>query len=227
MSTSASRLAQAGALGLIGAGLGVLAGLSQLLLGHRIPAWSGNKSDTVGLGLLSILLSCIALVAAVSLRRPAATSPGRRAAALAGLLVPAGLCLSTVGRLSYVPAVLLVAAAITVTAAGDNRNVIQAITQHWLQVLLSVLGGLEVLLAISAAPVPIAVIGASSGVLLLAAPWLPVRASMRAALMLIAVVPFALLTWTSLVTPLIALLAIFICAGWWRSITRQHNRPLA
>ncbi|MEO6957694.1 MAG: hypothetical protein ABI137_13200 [Antricoccus sp.] len=227
MTPSARRLTLAGALGLIGAGLSVLAGLTQLLLGHRIPAWSGNKSDTVGLGLLSILLGGIAFVAAVSLRRPAATSPGRRVGALAGLLVPAGLCLSTIGRLSYVPAVLLLAAAITVIAAGDIRNMIQATTQHWLQVLLSVLGGLEVLLAISAAPLPIAVIGAFSGVLLLAAPWLPVRASLRAALILIAVIPFASLTWTSLITPLIALLAIFICTCWWRGIAGEHNRRLA
>lgn len=226
-STLSARLALAGALGLSGGVLGVLAGLTQSLVGDQIPTWSGSKSNPLGLGLMTVVLSGVAIVAALGLRRSSATSPGRRAAAVAGLLIPAGICLSTAGRLWYLPAALLAAAAITAITAGGAGAMIQATRAHWLQILLSVLGGLQLLPAISAAPILIALIGAVGAALLVAAPWLPIRPALRMGLIAVTVLPFAVLTWTSVVTPVIALLALCIGAGWWRGTTgTQHRRPV-
>ena len=99
----------AAALGLTGSLLGVAAGLVQATLGARIPEWTGNKQAPVALGLLTVALSLLAALAA-GLQYRTARSAGARAACAAGLIVPGLLCLSTVGRLWYVPAALLIVA---------------------------------------------------------------------------------------------------------------------
>lgn len=100
----------AGRVGLAGAALGLIAGLLELTIGPSIRSWVGDKSDTTGLGITTIVLSLIALAAAVhALRHPAASVAGRLLIG-AALLVPAGICFTTVGSLWYVPGPLLVAA---------------------------------------------------------------------------------------------------------------------
>ena len=96
-------------LGTAGALLGVAAGLIQVTLGSRIPAWTGAKDATTALGLLTVALPVLAGLAAVRQSR-SELSPLARAGWALGLIGPGLLCLSTVGRLWYLPAVLLVAA---------------------------------------------------------------------------------------------------------------------
>jgi hypothetical protein len=106
----AARLGTAGAL-LLGA-----AGLVQTTLGAVIPDWTGDKLAPVGLGLLTVGLAALALVAARRFRRPG-RSPGQRAAGALALAGPGLLCLTTVGVLAWVPAVLLVAAGVPLVVA--------------------------------------------------------------------------------------------------------------
>lgn len=86
-------------LGVVAGTLGVIAGIMQATAGSRIPDWTGNKDNPLGLGLLTILLNLVSLGAAASVRGSAETSTGQRVAVALVLLVPGMICFSTVGRL--------------------------------------------------------------------------------------------------------------------------------
>ena len=131
-------------LGAAGGGLGILAGVVQTTVGSQIPVWSGAKADPRALGLLTVLLSALALLAALRQSRPGLTTGLRGLAALA-LLVPGLLCLTTVGRLWYLPGLLIISAGIlTVDSWTDTASVVR---QNWLRCLLSGLGACQLLMA--------------------------------------------------------------------------------
>jgi hypothetical protein len=99
--------------------------------------------------------------------------------------------------------------------SGHGRETRQVIADNWLQDLLSALGGFELLMAVSAGEPAIVAVGVLGGLALLVAPWTP-RGRLPAVLLLIGTVPFAALTWWSLVSPLLAVLALvlgFIARG--------------
>jgi hypothetical protein len=103
-------------IGLAGVALGVAAGLTQLVAGSAIPAWSGNKLDTTGLGITTILLSLVAGVGLWQLRRD--LPRWERIAVLLLVIACAAVCFTTVGRLWWIPGPLLIAAAVLAIAAG-------------------------------------------------------------------------------------------------------------
>lgn len=103
-------------IGLAGVALGAAAGLTQLLAGSAIPAWSGNKLDTTGLGITTILLSLVAGVGLWQLRRE--LPRWERIAVLLLVIACAAVCFTTVGRLWWIPGPLLIAAAVLAFAAG-------------------------------------------------------------------------------------------------------------
>jgi len=193
----AARLGTAGAL-LLGA-----AGLVQTTLGAVIPDWTGNKLAPVGLGLLTVGLAALALVAARRFRGPG-LPPGQRAAWALGLAGPGLLCLSTVGVLAWVPAVLLVAAG-ALAVADDPRASMRAVVAHWPQVLLSVLGCGQLLMA-AAAPPWLMAVGAACGTALVLAAWLP--AQRAGVLVVLGTVPFAIAGWFAVVPVLVAVVAL-------------------
>jgi hypothetical protein len=79
----------------------------------------------------------------------------------------------------------------------------------WPHLLVSLLGAFEILMAVSAGgPVTIAV-GVIGGAALLAAPW-PRQLTLRLALLVIGTVPFAVLTWWSVASLVLAVLALTI-----------------
>lgn len=194
MTRVAAGLGAAGAL-LLGA-----AGLVQVTLGAVIPDWTGDKLAPVGLGLLTVGLAGLALVAARRVRR--ALPPGQRAAWALGLAGPGLLCLSTVGVLAWVPAALLVAAAALAVAEGPRESA-RAIAAHWPQVLLSALGCCQLLMA-AAAPPWLMALGALSGVALILAAWVR-RAGVLVAL---GTLPFAVAGWFAVVPLLVAAVAL-------------------
>ena len=129
-------------------GLGIAAGLVQVVAGHRIPEWTGAKLATVPLGLLTVGLSLLAGLAAR--RQRDRLSVLARAACALGLIGPGLVCLSTVGRLWYLPAVLLVVAGgLTI---DSWRQTASELDENWYRVLLSVTGGSQMLMAAGAAP---------------------------------------------------------------------------
>jgi len=201
--------------GTIGASLGLAAGLAELTFGPSIRSWVGNKADTTRLGLATVVLAALALVAAlVLLRRPRAPAPVRLALA-AGLLIPGLICFTTVGRLWYVPGVLLVGAGIAtvVDLRKEMREVATTLGRNWTAVLTVVLGAFYVFLGATALGLA-GILGILGGLLaftLVAARGaLPTPVALG--LLLAAALPFAALTWWSVATPLIGLLLLALGA---------------
>ena len=100
--------------------LGVCAGIVQLTYGSSIPDWTGNKRDTVGLGLATIALSLVAGVALWQLLRTSVL--WRRIACGVVALACAVVCFTTVGALWYVPGPVLIVATVAGFLQGDLRT---------------------------------------------------------------------------------------------------------
>jgi hypothetical protein len=204
----------AGQLALAGAALGVVAGLLELTIGPSMRDWVGDKQDTTRLGLTTTILSAVALAAAGALRRPHDGVAGRRVAVALGLSTPALICFTTVGRLWYLPGVLLLAAAALVLAGTRRQEFAAAFDErHWRAGLLTVCGACYVFLGATALG-PAGVLGVLGGVLI----WAAVRAAPESprtayALLLAGALPFAAATWWSVVTPLVAVLTVAIGRG--------------
>jgi hypothetical protein len=197
-------------LGLAAAGLGVVAGVVQASVGSRIPGWTGNKGSPVALGVLTVVLSLVAVSCIFGLARLPRHDAGRRLAFAIGLLIPAGLCFSTVGRLWWLPGPLLLCAAAIALSAEPIKDYVNVMRTHWLAGLLGVLGAAELLMAVSA-PSLTAVIGIVGGLSLTAAPWLVAHSTTTSWILLaIGVVPFTALTYSAVVPVALALLALLI-----------------
>lgn len=99
------------------------------------------------------------------------------------------------------------------TGGGTRRRVHSwghGVARNWSRILLSVLGVCELLLAVGARPVLTTVVGIVGGLALAGVPWVLSHSRVGAVLLLIGAVPFAVLTWWTLVTPLLAVLALGI-----------------
>lgn len=199
--------------GTIGAALGLAAGLAELTFGPSIRSWVGSKADTTRLGLATLVLAGLALVAALALlRRPRAPAPTRFALA-AGLLIPGMICFTTVGRLWYVPGALLVGAGIAtvVDVRKERTEVATTLGRNWTAVLTVVLGAFYVFLGATALGLAgiLGMLGGLLAIALVAARGvLPHPVAL--VLLLAAAVPFAALTWWSVATPLIAVLLLVL-----------------
>jgi len=186
-------------IGVAGGVLLVVAGLVQATLGAVIPDWTGDKLAPVGLGLVTVALGGVALLAAHRLRRPGAMWA-------LGLLGPGLLSLSTVGVLAWAPAALLTVAAVLAAMDGGG-DAVRTLAGEPVRVLLTVLAAAELLMAAGAAPL-LALIGGLGGVALLAATWLRrVPLGPHIGLALLGVLPFAGAAWTGLVPVLLAAVA--------------------
>jgi hypothetical protein len=95
-------------LGTWGAVLGMLAGFVELSIGTQIRPWIGDKENPIVLGIITLLLSSMAFAAILlASKRDALTNDGKLAIFL-GILLPAAICFTTVGRLWYLPGILLI-----------------------------------------------------------------------------------------------------------------------
>jgi hypothetical protein len=214
-------------LALAGASLGVLVGLLELTIGPSIRDWVGNKQDTTRLGLTTTVLSAVALAAGVAVWRAHDGVVARRVAVGLGLLMPALICFTTVGQLWYLPGPLLLTAGALVLAGTRRQEFAAALDErHWRVGLLLACGAYYVFLGATALGV-IGVLGILGGVCI----WAAARAAPqtpRAAycFLLAGALPFALATWWSAVTPLIAVLAVILGHGVIRHAGRAaHATP--
>jgi hypothetical protein len=204
MSSTTSRRHHVGArFGVLGAALGVGAGIIQATMGSRIPDWTGAKASPGALGLLTVALAVLAGHAAVR-QASSGISDGSRVACALGLLIPGLLCFTTVGRLWYVPGPLLLIGGTLCIRSWQSTT--SMIASNWARCLLSALGGCELLMAAGAAPAVMAV-GAVGGLALVTASWLPTsRRSALVGLLAMGTVPFAAAAWTA-IAPILLLLA--------------------
>ncbi|MDD3014004.1 MAG: hypothetical protein PHC34_09910, partial [Candidatus Gastranaerophilales bacterium] len=74
----------------------------------KILPWIGNKENPVGLGIITLLLSGLAFLSVLSARKTAKLTNDRKMMIFLGVLLPAVICFTTVGRLWYLPGTLLV-----------------------------------------------------------------------------------------------------------------------
>ena len=202
----------AGRLAVAGATLGVIAGLVDVAVGGSIRAWVGNKLDTSTLGVATVILSTVSLAAGVEWHRRGGRAGGRRLATVIAFLLPAGVCFTTIGRLWYLPGVLLLAASVLVLLASSREELVRAVDEHhWLNGLVAFLGGYYVFLGADALPKGAGVLGILGGLAIWAA-LAATRRFHRAGLGLLwaGALPFAILTWWSVITPLIAILILTI-----------------
>jgi hypothetical protein len=95
-------------LGTWGAMLGMLAGVVELSIGTHIRPWIGDKENPVVLGIVTLLLSVLAFVAVLIASKLDALTNDNKLAIFLGALLPAAICFTTVGRLWYLPGILLI-----------------------------------------------------------------------------------------------------------------------
>ena len=206
----AQLLTVAGRLAAVGGRVGIAAGVAQATIGSRIPDWSGNKARPLALGLLTVALSASTLVAARTLR--AAALPDEVLSAITlWLAVVAGVCSTTVGRLWAIPGLLMLAAAGVTLVACGWQHFRSVVATNWLRGLLGVLGGFELLMAVSAASAVTVAAGIVAGGALVTAAVMtgPGRQAM-VGLLVAATLPFAVLTWSTIVTVLLTVVALAI-----------------
>jgi hypothetical protein len=105
---------------------------------------------------------------------------------------------------------LLAAAGITLAACGWHHFRSEVAT-NWLRGLLGILGALELLMAVSAAPAHVLVAGLVAGGALIAAAVLAMPGrQMIVSGLVAATLPFAILTWWAIVTPLLTVVAFAV-----------------
>jgi len=195
--------------GLLGGVLGVAAGIVQAAVGTELGAWAGSKADPVPLGLLTVGLSGLALSAAL-VRRRALRPPGAedRTVVAGAWLVAGTVCFSTVGRLWWLPGVLLLSAVAAEVSAAPV-GVARAVRRAWPAILTGILGSCLMLVAATADKPLLLWPGLAAGLAVTAAPWVAGRSvRIAAGILLLGALPYAALTWWSAVTPLIAALAL-------------------
>jgi hypothetical protein len=140
-------------LGTWGAALGMLAGLVELGIGSLIRPWIGDKENPVVLGIVTLLLSGLALAATILASKRGALTQNVKLALFLGLLFPATICFTTVGRLWYLPGSLLLAAAALLANQFwmTPQPVVSTATTGRAWRLIAGLGSLMVLLSIGLA----------------------------------------------------------------------------
>jgi hypothetical protein len=213
MNRSRSQLCTvAGRLGAIGGWVGIAAGVTQAIIGSRIPNWTGNKDHPVALGLLTIALGASVLVAVRTLRAAPVPRYETLSAITLWLVVVAVVCSTTVGMLWIIPGVVLLAAAGVALAACGWHQFRSVIATNWLRGLLGILGALELLMAVSAAPTITVAAGLVAGGALIAAAVVLTNSGRQALVsgLVAATLPFAALTWWTIVTPLLTVVAFVI-----------------
>ena len=83
----------------------MLAGVVELSLGTYIRPWIGNKENPFVLGWVTLLLSGLAWITIRLLQKHIPSTADGKLATILGVLVPAGVCFTTVGMLWYLPGI--------------------------------------------------------------------------------------------------------------------------
>jgi hypothetical protein len=220
MTTRRDLVPVAAYLATVGGSFAVLAGVVQATVGSRIPEWTGAKGQPVALGMLTIALGLTVVAAGRVLRSSSAPPSETLTAVTLWLVVVAIVCSTTVGRMWFVPGVLLIGGACCTFAACGWRALRRVVVERWLRGLLGVLGAFELLMAVSAAPATNLAAGLVGGAALIMAAVLGRPGRRTAVLLLVAsTLVFVALTWWTIVTPLLTLVALSL------GVAVTHRRP--
>lgn len=140
-------------LGKLGSMLGILAGLMEMCIGVRILSWIGNKQNPTILGLITFFLSGVAFLSVVSARKRVKPSNDRKLLIFLGVLLPAAICFTTVGRLWYLPGSILIMTCILLVyeywfgQSKDNSKKIFS-KKFWINQIVGGIGSLIILVSV-------------------------------------------------------------------------------
>lgn len=95
-------------MGKTGSSIGVIVGLIELSVGTKILSWIGNKENPIILGMITIFLSVIVFVSVRFSEKNNIPTDDCKLAIFLGILLPTTICFTTVGRLWYLPGILLI-----------------------------------------------------------------------------------------------------------------------
>lgn len=192
--------------GVAAVALGLAAGAIQLLAGTTV--WTGNKNDPVTLGWVTLLLAALLGLATLATARAAGAEIGL---AVSGVFMIVALLGLTTAGLAWVPAATAGLAAALATVKVVGVGVIRvAVGRNWLAILLTVLAVIYLALGITYLGLS-GFVGIAGAVAVLAALALRERSRRTATVLLIlGAVPFAVVTFWSLVTPLTCVLMLAI-----------------
>ncbi len=140
-------------LGTWGAMLGMLAGLVELSIGTQIRPWIGDKANPVVLGIVTLFLSGMAFVAMlIASKRDELTNDGKLAILL-GVFLPAAICFTTVGRLWYLPGILLIVSVLSLSYEFWMKPQARDLTMssERTQKMIAAIGSLVILISIGLA----------------------------------------------------------------------------
>lgn len=143
-------------LGKLGSILGVLAGLIELSVGARILPWIGNKESPFVLGLVTTILSIVAFFSVFLAGKKSLPTNDRKLAIFLGVLLPAVICFTTVGRLWYLPGSLLLFASFLLAFVywirqPAERSLIPVSRNFRIKQIFGVIGSLLVLTSVGLA----------------------------------------------------------------------------
>jgi hypothetical protein len=187
--------------------LGVAAGTLQLAAGTT--PWTGNKNDPVTLGIVTLILAGGLVLASMTTTR--ATTTDRRLAIASAFLIAALLGLTTAGP-AWVPAAVaaLAAGGLAGQSAARTGSVRGAIARKWPATLLVTLAAVYLSLGLTAMGTA-GLLGIAGSVAVLGALAVRTRArNLAVALLIAGAIPFAVMTHSSLVTPLAGILMLAI-----------------
>lgn len=192
--------------GVAAVALGLAAGAIQLLAGTAV--WTGNKNDPVTLGWVTLLLAALLGLATLATARATGAEIGL---AVSGVFLIVALLGLTTAGLAWVPAATAGLAAAFTTVRGVGVGVIRvAVGRNWLAILLTVLAVIYLALGITYLGLP-GLLGIAGAVAVLAALAFRERSRGTAIVLLVlGAVPFAVVTFWSLVTPLTCVLMLAI-----------------
>jgi hypothetical protein len=193
--------------GVLAGGLGGLAAVAELVGGTS--AWTGNKSDPTTLGLVTLGLA--AVIGASAWWWPRRTTNARRVGLAVAMIVPALVGTTTAGA-AWVPAALVGLyaggrALAVVRREGALRLVVRA---HWSTVLMFVLAAVHLTFGIVARSA-VGLLGIAGALAVVVAWELGTQRRWWAVGLLAAgAIPFALATFSTVVTPLTAVLLLAV-----------------
>jgi hypothetical protein len=119
----------------------MLAGMTETFIGASIRPWIGNKENPFVLGWVTLVLSGLAWITVRMARKHVPSTADSKLATILGVLVPAGVCFTTVGVLWYLPGTLLsVSASLLIADFWCNRQRAAILPWRWVSGLGALLG---------------------------------------------------------------------------------------
>lgn len=92
--------------------LGIMLGSAESVFGDRILTFIGNKNSYVLLGFITMILNSVILITVLYTKTHTSLNNDQKLGVILGIILPAGICFTTIGMLWYIPGTLLILSAL-------------------------------------------------------------------------------------------------------------------